>query len=120
VLIAIENPLQGESPVLLNEYVRVKISGAPVEGAYRIPRSALHDDRLVWLATPKGALEIREVEIAWRDATEVIVSGGLNDGERLILTNLSTPIDGMTLRVEGELAPEKAPNGAGKSGKGMK
>jgi len=118
VLIAIENPLLGESPVLLNEYVRVEIAGAPVEGAYRIPRSALHDDRLVWIATPKGTLEIREVDVAWRDATDVIVSGGLNDGERLILTNLSTPVNGMTLRVEGEPAPEKATGG--KSGKGMK
>ncbi len=119
VLIAIENPLQGESPMLLNEYVRVEINGAPVEGAYQIPRSALHDDRFVWLATAKGTLEIREVDVVWRDATDVIISGGLNDGERLILTNLSTPVNGMTLRVEGEPAPEKAPNG-GKAGKGMK
>jgi len=118
VLIAIQNPLQGESPVLLNEYVRVNISGFSIENAYHIPRSALHDDRFVWLATPKGVLEIREVDVVWRDATDVIVSGGLNEGERLILTNLSTPINGMTLRVEGEPVSVRA--GAGKSGKGMK
>jgi len=120
VLIAIENPLQGESPVLLNEYVRVEIAGASVESAYHIPRSALHDDRFVWIATPKGALEIREVDVVWRDATDVIVSGGLNDGERLILTNLSTPVNGMKLRVEGDPVPEKAPDDDVKSGKGMK
>lgn len=120
VLIAIENPLQGDTPVLLSEYVRVEIEGAPVDGAYRLPRSALHDDGFVWLATPEGALEIRAVDVAWRDATDVIVSGGLNDGERLILTNLSTPVNGMKLRIEGEPAPQKAPAGAGKSGKGMK
>lgn len=120
VLIAIENPLQGDTPVLLSEYVRVEIEGAPVDGAYRLPRSALHDDGFVWLATPEGALEIRAVDVVWRDANHVIVSGGLNDGERLILTNLSTPVNGMKLRIEGEPTPQKAPAGAGKSGKGMK
>ena len=89
-----------------------------MEEAYQIPRSALHDDRFVWLATLKSTLEIREVDIAWRDATDVIISGGLNDGERLILTNLSTPVNGMTLRVEGDPASEK--EGQSKSGKGMK
>jgi RND family efflux transporter MFP subunit len=120
VLIAIETPLKGEHPVLLNEYVRVEIKGASVEEAYRIPRAALHDDRFVWLTTPKGTLEIREVDVTWRDASSVIVSGGLNDGERLILTNLSTPINGMKLRVEGDPASEKKEAGQKKSGKGMK
>ncbi|MBL7016823.1 MAG: efflux RND transporter periplasmic adaptor subunit, partial [Kiritimatiellales bacterium] len=45
ILIAVEHPLQGEHPMLLNEYVRVSIEGAAVENAVRIPRVALHDDR---------------------------------------------------------------------------
>jgi RND family efflux transporter MFP subunit len=120
VLIAIDNPTQGESPVLLNEYVRVKIQGAPIGSAYRVSRSALHDDRFVWLATPKGTLEIREVEVAWRDATDVILTGGVTDGDRLILSNLATPIHGMTLRVEGDpVSEQKSPGKAGgKKGKG--
>jgi RND family efflux transporter MFP subunit len=120
ILIEIENPLQGKYPVLLNEYVRVEVEGAPVENAYHIPRSALHEDRFVWLATPKGTLEIREVDVVWRDATDVIVSGGVKDGERLILTNLSTPVNGMNLRIEGEATPKTAPSDGGQSGKGVK
>ena len=89
VLIAVDHPLQGEYPMLLNEYVRISIEGAPIESAYRIPRSALHEDRLVWIATDKGTLEIRAVAVNWRDATDVLISGGVEDGERLILTNLS-------------------------------
>lgn len=125
VLIAVEDPMTGDNPMLLNEYVRVAISGAPVEEAYQLPRSALHEDRFVWLATPKGALEIRAVDVVWRDAESVIVSGGVNEGERLILTNLSTPINGMKLRIEGEPGKDakgdKAGAGAGKGkGKGRK
>ncbi len=108
VLISVKNPLEGGQPLLLNEYVRIEIEGAPVEQAFRIPRSALRDDQFVWLATKENTLEIREVEVAWRDATEVLVTGGLNDGERLILTSLSTPINGMKLRIAGEMPPKES------------
>lgn len=118
VLISVKNPLEGEQPLLLNEYVRIKIKGAPVEQVVRIPRSALHDDRWVWLATENDTLEIREVDVLWRDVSEVLISAGLADGERLILTNLSTPVTGMKLRIEGD--SEEKQNGGGKSGKGQK
>ncbi|MEN8255003.1 MAG: efflux RND transporter periplasmic adaptor subunit [Verrucomicrobiota bacterium] len=108
VLIAVKNPLEGAQPLLLNEYVRIEIKGAPVEQAFRIPRSALRDDRFVWLATKENTLEIREVEVAWRDATEALISGGINNGERLILTSLSTPINGMKLRIAGDTPPKES------------
>ncbi len=111
VLISVKNPLKGAQPLLLNEYVRIEIKGAPIENAYRIPRSALRDDRFVWLATQKGTLEIRTVEILWRDATEVLISGGLTDGELLVLTGLSTPINGMKLRIAGDPASDQKSNG---------
>lgn len=122
VLIAVEYPLQGEYPMLLNEYVRISIEGVAVENAYHIPRSALHDDRFVWIATPEGTLEIREVTINWRDAESVLISEGVKDNERLILTNLSTPINGMKLRVAGdpEFEVKGASAGGNKSGKGIK
>jgi RND family efflux transporter MFP subunit len=115
VLIAVENPLQGKFPMLLNEYVHVSIQGTALENAYHIPREALHEDHFVWLASENGELEIRNVEVSWRDATDVIISDGLNDGERLILTNLSTPINGMKIRVEGDPVPEQQEKDAGKS-----
>jgi RND family efflux transporter MFP subunit len=118
IIIAIDNPTVGAHPVLLNEYVRISIEGSAVENAYHIPREALHEDHLVWLANSEGNLEIRGVQVGWRDATDVILTGGVKDGERLILTNLSTPINGMKLRIEGEPMPEGA--GKGQSGKGMK
>jgi len=100
VLISVKDPLKGEQPLLLQEYVRIEIDGISVEHAIRIPRSALHDDQRVWLATSENMLEIRDVDVIWRNATEVFISAGLADGDRLILTPLSTPIQGMRLRVD--------------------
>ena len=90
--------------------------------AYRIPRAALHDDRFVWLVTSKKALEVREVNVVWRDALDVIISGGLEDGDQLVLTNLSTPISGMALRIAGEPEPPSQADASEerKAGKGRK
>ncbi len=110
VLIEVADPLHGAQPMLLNEYVRIVIEGRIIERAYSIPRSALHDDRSVWLATPQNTLEIRHVDVVWRDAEEVLVRGGLNDGERLVRTNLSTPVNGMDLRIAGDPMPMKKGN----------
>jgi RND family efflux transporter MFP subunit len=119
VLVAVENPLTGEQPLLLNEYVRIEFEGSPLENTYRIPRSALHDDRFVWLASPEGTLQIREVDVRWRDATDVLISGEIKEGAQLILTNLSTPIDGMQLNLPGAPSPDKPSKGSG-MGKGKK
>ena len=100
ILIATQKPLEGKNPLFINEYVRIEIEGRTLNNTYKIPRSALHDDRRVWLATPKGTLEIREVDVAWRDAEEAFISGGLNNGEKLILTSLSAPVNGMKLRMK--------------------
>ena len=106
VLIAVKNPLGGDQPLLLHEYVRIEINGSPVEQVVRIPRSALHDDQFVWLATKNSTLEIREVDVLWRDVTEVLISSGLTEDDRLIVTGLSTPINGMTLRIAGDPTPK--------------
>ena len=113
VLIAVKNPLKGEQPLLLSEYVRIEIEGSAIENAYRIPREALHDDRSVWLATKERTLEIREVDVIWRDEDNVLVSGGIKNGEKLILTNLSTPVNGMKIRLFGDPMPQPG------MGKGM-
>jgi RND family efflux transporter MFP subunit len=107
VLIEVENPMAGNAPLLLNEYVRVEIAGSRVEAACSIPRSALHNDRFIWIATPQNTLEIREVEVLWRDADQVIISGKRCEDELLVLTNLSAPVNGMKLRIEGDSPVEQ-------------
>lgn len=117
VLVSVKNPLKGEQPLLLNEYVRIEFEGSSLENTFHIPRSALHDDRFIWLVTPKRTLQIREVEVRWRDTTDVLISGEINEGAQLILTNLSSPINGMSLRVAGD--PKPKPGMGGGKGKGM-
>ena len=117
LLIVIADPLNlrgthGESdlPLLIGSYVAVEIHGRTLEDAIAVPRRALrevHGDRDngaregIWIMGDDGRLETRETEVIWRGEERVIVAGGLAAGERLIVSNIATPIEGMKLAVAG-------------------
>jgi len=106
LLLSIDDPLglQEENrhrpPLLINSYVSVAIKGTELESIFSLPRSALHDDDTVWIIGTNSTLEIRPVTIIWRDRERVFVTEGLKAGERLIVSDLATPVAGMPLKDE--------------------
>ena len=106
VVVSISDPLNltgGESsspPLLLGEYVRVEILGKQLPSVYRISRDALRDDRYVWIMTPENTLEIRPVTPIWRTLDTVLLEKGLTPGERLIVSDLPSPVPDMPITDE--------------------
>jgi hypothetical protein len=55
-------------------------------------------------------LDIRTVEISFRDLDQVLVTGGISPGELLVTSNLPSPVQGMSLRLR-ETATENSIGG---------
>jgi RND family efflux transporter MFP subunit len=106
ILVEVTDPLgmnstnKDRTPLLIGEYVRVKILGRKLDGAFQIPRAALKDNSNIWIAKENQILEIRKVRPVWRDADVVLLQDGLKPGEQLIISDLPAPVEGMTVRVE--------------------
>jgi len=106
ILIAVDDPLDLDSPeqtrppLLIGEYVRVEIEGPELDGVVALPRSALKNGRDVWVVRDDNTLDIRAVDIVWRGETTVMVRNDLRDGERIIMTGLSAPVQGMKVMVD--------------------
>lgn len=104
VLVAVPDPMALRTPeappLLLNSYVRARILGPRVQDAKLIARAHLREGDTVWLMNAKDELEIRSVEIIYRGEDEVLIGSGVEEGERVVMTNLRTPVEGMALRVE--------------------
>lgn len=104
ILIEVPDPLAlepghaGAPRLLLNAYVEVEIEGVLLEDVIRLDRRYLRNGREVWLMTAEDALEIRPVTIAFRGREQVLLSEGLRDAERVVMTDLPTPVAGMALR----------------------
>ena len=94
-------PTSSEQPkLLLGSYVRVEIEGKLLSNAAAIERDLIHNGEQLWIMDEEGRLDIRTVEIAFRGQDQVLVTGGVNHGEKLITTNLPSPVQGMTLRLK--------------------
>ncbi|MBW2367719.1 MAG: efflux RND transporter periplasmic adaptor subunit [Deltaproteobacteria bacterium] len=98
--LGIEAPDTGRPPLLIGEYVRVEIEGRHLDSAVRIPRDALRNNSQVWIAGPDNRLEIRSVQTLWRDQESVLIGQDLNDDELLIVSDLATPVAGMSLDID--------------------
>lgn len=90
-------PSASATSLLLGSFVRVDLIGETLEKTWVIPRSALHDHNSVWIMSSENTLEIRPVEMEWKDAERVAIRSGITAGERVILSNLGTPVAGMNL-----------------------
>ncbi len=79
-------------------FVEVRVQGRMLSDVVVIPRLALHDHDTVWVVDAQQTLRIRSVDVVRREKDDVLLSGGLQAGERIVLTNLSGAADGMKLR----------------------
>ncbi len=104
VLVRVEDPLALESddpgvpPLLLGSFVNVRIDGHSLDNVVALDRTLLRDGDRVWVMGSDDALEIREVRVVFRSEDRVLVREGLRAGERLVKSDLSSPVTGMALR----------------------
>jgi len=90
------------APLAAGLYVEAEILGDHVKDAVVIPRSALWDESQVLIVDADDRLRFRTIEVLRRGGDEVVVSGGLAEGERLCLSTLSAVTDGMHVRTSDE------------------
>lgn len=102
VVVRVEQPYAKKPPLVFGLFVEVKIEGRMIPNGAVIPRAGLHQGDIVWIVGEDSRLQFRQVEVGRIQGDEVIITGGLEDGERLVITPLKAVTDGMTVRVVGE------------------
>lgn len=113
VLVSVKDPLNlakrpGVKPLLLGSYVTVYIDGGELPDSFAIPRNAFRDNGKIWILTDDGSLDIRDVSPDWRNRDVVLVTQGLAPGERLVVSALPAPVQGMKLRTTEDAAVQLA------------
>lgn len=108
ILVEVKDPLnfkkdiKDQPALLIGEYVRIEIQGRELQNVFRIPRTALRDDSMIWVVNKDSNLDIRRVGTLWRDTKTVLLGEGLEPGDQLIVSDLPAPINGMPVQVEKE------------------
>ena len=103
VLVAVRDPLglDGKAqPLLISSFVRVEIQGRLISDVFPIQREYIRSGNQVWITNEDMNLEIRSAEIVFRSKDTVYIRNGFQEGDQIITTDISTPVEGMPLRVD--------------------
>lgn len=111
VMVEVQEPRSDLGFVLpLGLVVKVEIEGKEMEEVYELPLYALKAQDQAWFVGPKGQLEIRSLSVLRREGNLALVKEGIGPGDRLILTPLEAPVEGMELEVFLEPSPAESPD----------
>jgi RND family efflux transporter MFP subunit len=88
----------GVEPLPIGTFVSAQIMGRTVSGVVRVPRSALRANSQLLFVDDEDSLRIRSVEILRADSRYAYLHGGAAAGDRISLTTIESPLNGMRVR----------------------
>ncbi|MDP7592568.1 MAG: efflux RND transporter periplasmic adaptor subunit [Litorilituus sp.] len=102
------------APLRFGTYVKAHIIGQEIASASIIPRYLVVNDTVAILDS-ESTLHYAAIDIVRQQGGDVIVSNGLLDGDRLIISALDYPIDGMKLALASDLEDAEEENNTGET-----
>ena len=85
-------------PLVQGMFCRVDIEGHSLERAFALPRAAVSFEQTVYLVED-GRLHTRKVEVARTEQGTTYVTGGLEEGEQVIVTRLENPLENSLVNI---------------------
>jgi len=104
--VRIDEPLSEGTPLFLGSFVRVKIAGVPLKNVFVVPDRAFNNGR-VFVVDSENRLDARKVDIAHRVPGVAYVSGGLSEGDELVVSRLRNPLVGTKVKRAGSEPDQK-------------
>jgi RND family efflux transporter MFP subunit len=107
VLVKVTDPLakntdlEDRPKLMIGSFVEVDILADKLDGVVRLSRDHIRSNETVWVMK-ENKLEIREVDIVLTDNEYAYIRKGLNEGDHVVITDLSTVSNGIGLRTRTE------------------
>lgn len=86
-------------PLAVGMYVRAEIEGLALQDVAEIPRAAVRADGRILVVDADNRLHFRDIQVARATRDTIVLSSGVADGERVVVSALDTVTEGMRVRV---------------------
>jgi RND family efflux transporter MFP subunit len=83
--------------ITFGAYAELTLPGRAFENVIVMPVSALRPDTTAWVLDENDTLAVRHLTVLARDARMVVVANGLEEQDRIILSHIAHPLQGMPL-----------------------
>ena len=87
-------------PLPMGTFVTAQIEGKTVTDAIRVPRHALRGNSELMFVDADDRLRIRAVDVLRMEGGYAYIAEGVEVGDRISLTAIESPVNGMLVRVE--------------------
>jgi RND family efflux transporter MFP subunit len=98
-VVEVRDPFNARQPAPLapGMFVTARLDGSGEESMIAAPRSALKRNEFVYVVRPDNTIDVRQVRPAQTTADEVLFRDGVADGERVVVSVLTSPRQGMSV-----------------------
>lgn len=86
------------APIAVGMFVHANIAGANSQAALVLPRLALRNANKVYVINDENRLEIRKVEVISTSEDTVLISAGVEVGDKVVTSTIPAAVDGMEVR----------------------
>ncbi|MFC1702320.1 efflux RND transporter periplasmic adaptor subunit [Pseudomonadota bacterium] len=86
------------TPLAVGMFVHADIAGVNSQSAMVLPRLALRNANKVYVINDQNRLEIRTVEVLSTSEDTVLVSNGVEVGDKVVTSTIPAAVDGMEVR----------------------
>ena len=91
-------PASEALPLPVGLFVQARIAGREIDGVAVIPRQALQAPGRVFVVDGEDRLRFRDVEVLRIQGDDALIARGLDPGERICISPIQTPVDGMRVQ----------------------
>ena len=99
VVVRVPRPFSGEGPPLLvGQFVEVRIDGVAPERYFTVPRAALRTGNEVWALRGNNLVTIVPVQVLQRSDDVVYVTGALEADQAVVVSGIQIATEGMVVR----------------------
>lgn len=109
-VVEVQDPYNREGPtheraLPFGRFVQADVAGITMANLIELPRVAVDSAGYVWVISEddERVLERREVQVERRDRQSVYISDGLEEGEKVLTTQLDNPIAGQRVRIASDV-----------------
>lgn len=90
-------------PLVKGMFVQIHIKGNPVNDQLVVPRTAVRQGR-VYVMNKQNRLETKKVNVLFSQNGASVIKGNLNEGDKIIISDLIPVVDGMLLSGVNDMA----------------
>lgn len=99
----VQNPYQHKDkrpPLLSRLFVQAEIEGRAMQGVFVLPQLALNASQEVMLVDAGKKLHLHHLDVLRNEPDRILVKEGLNAGDRIVISGIDVPVEGMAVRID--------------------